>query len=115
MTNLRYLIFISFSVLFLYCINLYLDKINKENFNDYHKYTDLTPNITQNICPPNPNTTYKFKLNKNYCTSNLFCPNKTDLCVNNHCVPGDLPVPSSILENCNGCPKPGLVLSHTSA
>lgn len=109
MTNFMHLLYLILILLFLYLINCYLNKQTKENFSDFQKYKDLTSNIIQNICPPNPDTTYSFKLNKNYCTSNLFCPNKTDLCVNNHCVPQNIPFSPTVLQSCNGCPKPGLV------
>ncbi len=92
----------------LYFINQFLNNLTKEKFEN-QQYLKLSPNIIDNICPPNPNTTYSFKINENYCTSNLFCPNKSDLCVNNHCVPGDIPFPPTVLANCYGCPKPGLV------
>lgn len=80
-----------------------------ETFQDYGK-PNLTPVITENAClPPRKECEYSYQFNKNYCFSDLSCPNKGDLCVNQHCVPQGMPTPSNVTQECNGCAPPGLI------
>ncbi len=80
-----------------------------ETFEDYNK-PNLTPMITENGClPPQKDCQYSYQVNRNYCFNNLFCPNKDDQCVNQHCVPQGMPAPSDVTQQCNGCAPPGLI------
>lgn len=66
--------------------------------------------IRENSCiPPQSNTEYSYRVNSDFCTSSLMCPNKDDICVNQHCIPQGVPPPPEILRDCVGCAAPGLI------
>jgi hypothetical protein len=86
----------------LYLFYLIIQYRNLEHFENALK--------TENSCrPPQSNTEYSYRINTDFCVGNITCPRKGDICVNQHCVPPNQPVPNSILEDCVGCPKPGLI------
>lgn len=93
-------------LLILYFIYLFIQYYQFEHFASIQ----LTPVITENrYDPPIKGEDYSYQINKNYCFGNLFCPNKNDLCINNHCVSGGVPPESYFINSCQDCPKPGLI------
>ncbi len=91
-----------------YLINKQLDKFNKEYFENI---LNLSPPISENLCkPPLPQTQYSYQINPQFCTGSLFCPNKDDMCINQHCVPRNTPPTNYFIQDCtgSGCVKPGL-------
>ena len=99
-------------ILILYFFSQIISYYNVETFEQFEDYDKplLTNVITENGClPPKKDCEYSYQVNRNFCTTDLFCPNKDDLCVNQHCVPQGIPPSNKILEQCDGCAPPGLI------
>ncbi len=100
--QIPHVIVLLFLLVGFYLINRQLERFNQEYFENI---------VTENLCkPPLPQTQYSYKVNPQFCTGSLFCPNKDDMCINQHCVPRNVPPTSYFIQNCtgSGCVKPGL-------
>ncbi len=101
----NHLITVILFLVILYFFCMLIQYLTIEDFENYNK-PNLSHVFTEYSCP---NQSYSYQINRNYCTTDLFCPNKDDICVNQHCVPQGAPAPLPILQDCPGCAKPGLI------
>ncbi len=107
---IHHLIIILVVIFVFYMIHMGISRRIQETFqNDSLADLNLSPVITENKCnPEEPKREYSYQINRNYCFGNISCWNKDDICVNQHCVPQDVPPPVDDTRQCVGCSKPGL-------
>jgi hypothetical protein len=107
---IHHLIIILIVIFVFYIIHMGISRRIRETFqNDSLADLNLSPVITENKCDPaEPSKEYSYQINRNYCFGNISCWNKDDICVNQHCVPQDVPPPVDDTRQCVGCSKPGL-------
>ena len=97
-------------ILFLVVLYFFFSLIYYITIEQFETFQNLSPPITENSCiPPQQKDNYSFQINRDFCTNNLTCYKKGDICVNQHCIPQGVPPPASLLQDCNGCSPPGLI------